>query len=96
MAVLLLRLSVAGFPLRRPGFESASFQVGCVLGKVALGQGFFEFFGFSLQLSLHRLLHIHLLLSSGAGTIGQTVADVPSGLSLTPPRETKKRLSETL
>jgi hypothetical protein len=28
-------------------------------------------------------------LSSGAGTIGQLVADVPSGLSLTPPKETK-------
>jgi hypothetical protein len=26
----------------------------------------------------------------GAGTIGQLVTDVPSGLSLTPPRETKK------
>jgi hypothetical protein len=29
--------------------------------------------------------------SSGAGTIGQLVADVPSGLSLTPPQETKKK-----
>jgi hypothetical protein len=27
-------------------------------------------------------------MSSGAGTIGQMVADVPSGLSLTPPQET--------
>jgi hypothetical protein len=36
------------------------------------------------------MLHTHL--SSGAGKIGQSVADVPSGLSLTPPhgkRETK-------
>jgi hypothetical protein len=29
----------------------------------------------------------HHHLSSRAGTIGQTVADVPSGLSLTPPQE---------
>jgi hypothetical protein len=29
--------------------------------------------------------------SSGAGTIGQLVADVPSGLSLTPPQEAKKK-----
>jgi hypothetical protein len=29
-------------------------------------------------------------LSSGAGAIGQLVADVPSGLRLTPPQETKK------
>jgi hypothetical protein len=38
------------------------------------------------QFSFHRLLHIHRL-SSGAGTIGQIVADVPSGLSLTSPQE---------
>jgi hypothetical protein len=30
-------------------------------------------------------------LSSGAGTISQLVADVPTGLSFTPPQETKKK-----
>jgi hypothetical protein len=30
------------------------------------------------------------LSSSGAGTIGQLVADVPSGLSLTPPQESER------
>jgi hypothetical protein len=35
------------------------------------------------------MLHAHL--SSGAGTIGQLVADVPSSISLTPPHETKKK-----
>jgi hypothetical protein len=45
---------------------------------------------FSLQFSFHRLLHTHQHLSSGAGTIDQTVADVPSGLSLTSPKETNK------
>jgi hypothetical protein len=34
------------------------------------------------------MLHTHL--SSGAGTIGQLVADVRSGLSLTPPPKNKK------
>jgi hypothetical protein len=34
------------------------------------------------------MLYIHL--SSGAGTIGQLVADVQSGLSLTAPQEIKK------
>jgi hypothetical protein len=34
------------------------------------------------------MLHIQHLLS-GAGTIGQLVADVPSELCLTPPHETK-------
>jgi hypothetical protein len=59
---------------------------------VALGQVFSEYFGFPCQFAFHRLLHNHHL-SSGAGTIGQTVAAVPSGLSLIP-REKKylKRL----
>jgi hypothetical protein len=35
------------------------------------------------------MLHNHHHVLAGAGTIGQTVADVPSGLSLTPPQETK-------
>jgi hypothetical protein len=57
---------------------------------MALGQVFSEYFGFPCQFSFHRLLHIHHHLSSRAGTIGQLVADVPSGLSLTPPQENKK------
>jgi hypothetical protein len=56
---------------------------------VVLGQVFSEYFGFPCQFSFHRLLHIHHL-SSGPGTIAQLVADVPSGLSLIPPQETKK------
>jgi hypothetical protein len=50
-----------------------------------------ENFGFPCQFSFHRLLHTRHHLSSGAGTRGQTAADVPSGLSLTPPHETKKK-----
>jgi hypothetical protein len=60
------------------------------MGKVALGQVFSEYFGLPWHFSFH-LLHI-LHLSSGAGTIGQVVADVPSGLSLTPPHPKKKKL----
>jgi hypothetical protein len=60
-----------------------------VVDSAVLGQVFSNFFGFFCQFSFHRPLHIHHL-SSGAGTIGQTVADVPSGLSLTPLQETKK------
>jgi hypothetical protein len=45
--------------------------------------------GFPCQLSFHQMLHTHL--SSGAGTIGQLVADVPSGFSLTPPQEIKEK-----
>jgi hypothetical protein len=79
---------LAGFPPRRPGFESRSGHVGFVVGKMALGKFFYEYLGFPCQFSFRRLLCIHLHLSSGAGTIGQLVADVPSGLSLTPPQET--------
>jgi hypothetical protein len=45
---------------------------------------------FPLPISYHRLLHTYHHLSSMAGTVGQLEADVPSGLSLTPPKETKK------
>jgi hypothetical protein len=65
--------------------------VGFVVDKVALEQAFSEYFGFPCQFSFHRLLHIQHHLSSEAGTIGQLVADVPSGISLTPPQETKKK-----
>jgi hypothetical protein len=67
-------------------------QVGSYVDNVARGQVFSEYFGFPRQSSFLRLLHIHHHrhhLSSVAGTIGQLVADVPSGLSLTPPQETK-------
>jgi hypothetical protein len=57
---------------------------------VALRQVFFEHFGFPCQFSLNRLLCTHDL-SSGAGTVGQLVIDVPSGLSLTLPQETRER-----
>jgi hypothetical protein len=80
-------VSRRGFPSRRPGFECRSGNVGFVADKVALGQGFFEYFGFPCQYSFHRLLHTHHL-PFGAGKIGQLVADVPSGLSLTLLQET--------
>jgi hypothetical protein len=89
VAVPQLRRLVAGFLSRRHGFEPRSGHVGFIVDKVALGQVFSEYFGFPCHFSLHRLLHIHHL-SFGAGTIGQLVADVPSGLSLIPPQEIKK------
>jgi hypothetical protein len=59
-------------------------HMGFVVDQVALEQGqvFSEYFGFPCQFAFHRLLHTHHL-SSGAGTIGQLVAAVPRGLSLT-------------
>jgi hypothetical protein len=60
--------------------------------KVAVRQVFSEYFGFPCQFTFHRLLHTQHL-TSGAGTIGQTVVAVPSGFSLTPPQESKKKLN---
>jgi hypothetical protein len=61
--------------------------VGFVVDKVVLGQVFSKYFGFPCQFSFHSLTPHS---SSGACTIGQLVADIPSGLSLTLPQETKK------
>jgi hypothetical protein len=68
--------------------------VGFVVDKVTLGQVFSEYFDFPCQFTFHRMLDIHHHLSSGVGTIGQLVADVPIGLSLTPPQDTKKKKEE--
>jgi hypothetical protein len=57
------------------------------------GRFFSKYFGFPCQFSFHRLLHHHHHLSSGAGTIGELVADVPSGLGLIPVQEIKKKIT---
>jgi hypothetical protein len=49
------------------------------------GAGFLRVLRFPLPILIPSMLYTHHL-SSGAGTIGQLVADVPSGLSLTPPQ----------
>jgi hypothetical protein len=66
-------------------FEPKLGHFGFVVDKVAPWQVFSKYFGLPCQFLFHRLLHIHDLLSAGAGTIGQLVADVPSELSLIPP-----------
>jgi hypothetical protein len=65
--------------------------VGFVVDKVlSLRQVFSEYFGFPCQFSFNLLLHTHHHLSSGAGKIGEIVADVPSGLnSISPPPQNK-------
>jgi hypothetical protein len=62
-------------------------------GRSGTGAGFHWALRFPLPLIVYRLLDTHNHPSSGAGTIGPIVAEVPSGLSLTPPRETKKLTS---
>jgi hypothetical protein len=60
--------------------------VGLAIEKVALGQVFSEYFDFPCKPSFQLLLHNHHHLSPRAVTIGQLVAAIPSGLSLTPLR----------
>jgi hypothetical protein len=80
-----------GFPPLRPGSEPRFGHVGFLVDRGALGQVFSKHFGFLCQFLFHRLLRTHRL-SPGAGTVGQIVADVPSGLSLAPPQEIKETL----
>jgi hypothetical protein len=90
MAVPWLRRLIADFLPRRPGFDPRSGHVGFVVDRVIVGQVFSEYFGFPCQFSFHQLLLTHL--SSGAHTIDHLVADVPSGLSFTPPHEINKEI----
>jgi hypothetical protein len=48
-----------------------------------------EYFSFPCRISFHWLLHTHHHLPSGAGTIGQIVADVPRGLYHPTPKNLK-------
>jgi hypothetical protein len=66
-----------------------------MVDKVTLGQVFSEYFDFPCQFSFHRLLNDHHL-SSGPGTIGQTVAAVPSGLNLSPGEREKNCCSDNV
>jgi hypothetical protein len=86
-----LRRLVASFPQRRIVFEPKSGHVGFVVDKVALGHVFSEYFGFPCQFSFRRLLHV-LHLSSGAGIIGQLVADVPLNPVSPQTKKQKKKL----
>jgi hypothetical protein len=45
-AIPKFRRLFAGFPLRRPGFDTMSGHVGFVVDEVVLGQDLYEYFGF--------------------------------------------------
>jgi hypothetical protein len=63
-------------------------------GQSGTGAGFLRVRRFPVQFSFRRLFHIHHYhLSSGVGTMGQLVDDVPSVLSLNPPQETRRNRS---
>jgi hypothetical protein len=58
-----------------------------ICGQSGTGAGFLRVLRFPLPIIASIAPH-----SSGAGTIGQMVADVPSGHSLTPPQENTRKL----
>jgi hypothetical protein len=78
-------------PAAAAWFDPKSGHVGSMVGKMALGQVFSEHFSFPCQFSFHQMPHSQHHLPFGAGTMGQIVADVPSGLSPTPPQGIRKK-----
>jgi hypothetical protein len=73
-------------PACHRGFEPGSGHV-VFVDIVELGQVYSKYFDFPCH-SFHRLLHTYHHPLSAPGTTGQTVAEVPSGFSLTLPQET--------
>jgi hypothetical protein len=74
-------------PKQRPGFEPR-WGVWFVVDEVALRQVFLRVLRFPLPIVI---LPTAPHSSSGDGTIGQIVSDVPSGVSLIPLQETRKK-----
>jgi hypothetical protein len=77
---------VAGFPPRLPGFEPTSGHVDLWWTRWQVSPSTPVSPANPHSTDCSTLITI----SSRAGTIGQFVADVPSGLGLTPPQEVKK------
>jgi hypothetical protein len=87
MIIMIIIILAIIIPPLRPEFDPRSRHVGSVVDRVAPGQLFSEYFDFPCQFIFYQLLHAHH--QSGAGKIGQILADIPSGLSHQP-HETKR------
>jgi hypothetical protein len=83
-------------PRGGPGSTPDQLMSDMWLTKWHWGQVFSECFRFPCQFSFHRLLHTRHHPSSGAGTVGQIVTDLPIALSLTPPHEIKRKIKTSL
>jgi hypothetical protein len=86
-AVPLLRRVVVYFSPQRPVFDSRTNHVDFLVDKMALGPGFLRVLRFLLPILIPAMLHTHQ--PSVSGTVGHSVADVPSVLSFTPPHGKK-------
>jgi hypothetical protein len=71
----------------RPGFQPSSGHVEFEVDKAELGQ-VLSILRFPVPIIPPNAPHSS---SSGVGTVGQIVTDVPNGLILTPPKDTKKQ-----
>jgi hypothetical protein len=69
-------------PSHRGGLVSIPGKLMHLWWKKWHGQVSSDYFGFPYHFSFRQMLHTHL--SSGSGTMGQLVTDVPSGLSPIP------------
>jgi hypothetical protein len=78
------------FPIAATRFRAQVRSFGICGGQSGTGIGFLRVLRFPLPILIPPTAPLSSS-SSGAGTIGQLVAEVPSGLSLTPPQETKKK-----
>jgi hypothetical protein len=65
--------------------------MGFVVDKAALGQVFSQYCGFPCH-PFRRMPHAYRHPSCAVGTVSQIAADVPNGLSLSPPRKEKKEI----
>jgi hypothetical protein len=96
MAVPWLRRLVVCFLQDDPALIPGKVIYELCWTKWPLGQVFSEYLCFHWPFSFHRLLHIYHL-ASGDGTIGQLVADVPSGLKVsTHSTKLKKKITELI
>jgi hypothetical protein len=63
-AVCLVYINFFKISIFKSLFDSSSGNLGFVVHRVAVGQVFSQYFGFTCQFSLHQLLHIHLTILS--------------------------------
>jgi hypothetical protein len=78
-------LSISHDSYNKQRFGLLPCEVGFVADIIALTKVFYQYFAFPCQFSFRRMLHTDKSsITRGGGVIGQLMAGVPSGFSLTP------------